>query len=90
MYLDSREYDVGRDAEEPQQTLSFVPDRVVGRFSVEDPASHEAVSFCIGKGVADWSPLTVFTLMKNGDVWAMSPFLPATAYVRSHFFPIPY
>ncbi|KAF8317032.1 uncharacterized protein EI90DRAFT_3134078 [Cantharellus anzutake] len=82
-----REYDVSRDAEEPQQTLSFVPDRVGGKFSVEDPASLEAVSFCIGKGMADWSPLTVFSLMRNGDVWAMSPFLPATASVPSSYIP---
>jgi nucleoporin NUP82 len=80
-----REYDVSRDAEEPQQLLSFVSPRTRGQYSVEDPSTREAVSFCIGQGNTDWSPLTVFALMKSGDVWAMSPFLPSNASVFYSF-----
>ncbi|KAF9509867.1 hypothetical protein BS47DRAFT_1348682 [Hydnum rufescens UP504] len=82
-----REYDVSRDAEEPQQSLSFVSPRTRGQYSVEDPSTREAVSFCIGQGNTDWSPLTVFALMKSGDVWAMSPFLPSNALVPSEYVP---
>ncbi|CDR99741.1 uncharacterized protein SPSC_02573 [Sporisorium scitamineum] len=34
-------------------------------------------------GPSDWSPLTVFGLMRNGDVWALCPFLPKSATVPS-------
>lgn len=28
---------------------------------------------------ADWTPLTIYTLCSNGDVFGLSPFLPAEA-----------
>ncbi|GAC95565.1 nuclear pore complex protein [Pseudozyma hubeiensis SY62] len=36
-------------------------------------------------GPSDWSPLTVFGLMKNGDVWALCPFLPKSATVPAAY-----
>ncbi|CBQ67735.1 conserved hypothetical protein [Sporisorium reilianum SRZ2] len=36
-------------------------------------------------GPSDWSPLTVFGLMRNGDVWALCPFLPKNATVPSAY-----
>ncbi|TKY90562.1 hypothetical protein EX895_000560 [Sporisorium graminicola] len=36
-------------------------------------------------GPSDWSPLTVFGLMRNGDVWALCPFLPKSATVPSAY-----
>lgn len=37
------------------------------------------------QGPTDWSPLTVFGLMKNGDVWAICPFLPRSAVVPAAY-----
>lgn len=34
---------------------------------------------------ADWSPLTMFGLMKNGDVWALCPFIPKSATVPAAY-----
>jgi len=74
-----REYDTSRDTEEPQQTLSFATHPIKGQYTDEDPNAREAVSFCIGKGTADWSPLTIYALMRSGDVYAACPFLPTAA-----------
>ncbi|KAG9099424.1 hypothetical protein FRC06_005294 [Ceratobasidium sp. 370] len=73
-----REYDVAKDPGEPQQTVDLLrPLENKLKFDVSGPA--EAVSFCIGQGAADWSPLTVYTLTSEGEVWAVCPFLPANA-----------
>ncbi|SNX81648.1 uncharacterized protein MEPE_00353 [Melanopsichium pennsylvanicum] len=37
------------------------------------------------KAPSDWSPLTVFGLMKNGDIWALCPFLPKSAFVPAAY-----
>ncbi|KAJ1030336.1 hypothetical protein NDA16_001246 [Ustilago loliicola] len=37
------------------------------------------------RGPSDWSPLTIFGLMKNGDVWALCPFLPKSAVVPAAY-----
>ncbi|PWZ02689.1 hypothetical protein BCV70DRAFT_196935 [Testicularia cyperi] len=165
-----REYDIAKDTEEPQQTLSFVPTtsaapptsaasqrarsrsatptaaslmagsspmptRIRGGFgspaparlsspssyagglTAEDDDATTAVSFslCISqapssapatifdaagndqdqnewasaarraRAPADWSPLTVFCLMKNGDIWAVCPFMPRNAVVPASY-----
>lgn len=48
-----------------------------------DQAWAEAAS--LSSGPSDWSPLTVFGLMRNGDVWALCPFLPKSATVPSAY-----
>src|SRR6266403_2106334 len=64
------EYDISVDAEEPLQVVSFVPDRRRSSktFNAVDSAEREVASFTLGKGMADWGPLTIYALMKNGDV----------------------
>ncbi|KAF5370096.1 hypothetical protein D9758_001201 [Tetrapyrgos nigripes] len=79
-----REYDISVDAEEPQQVLSFVPERKARMsFIAEDSAEREVVSFTLGKGRADWGPLTVYALMKSGDVYSICPYMPRNASVPS-------
>ncbi|KAJ3550617.1 hypothetical protein NMY22_g347 [Coprinellus aureogranulatus] len=82
-----REYDISVDTEEPQQVLSFVPPKK-SSFAVEDESEREVTSFTLGKGRADWGPLTVYALMKSGDIYSVCPYLPQnaaipTAYVHS-------
>jgi hypothetical protein len=76
-----REYDISVDTEEPQQVLSFVPERKSGSFMAEDESEREVASFTLGKGRADWGPLTVYAVMKSGDIYSICPYLPANAYV---------
>ncbi|KAI5479721.1 nuclear pore complex, nucleoporin 88 family protein [Pseudohyphozyma bogoriensis] len=83
-----REYSIGDDAEEPSQTISFAePGHEVrkGGFSGFDEGSGEAVAFAIGEGKGDWGPLTVYCLMKSGDVAALCPFMPKKASIPSSY-----
>jgi hypothetical protein len=79
--LYSREYDISVDPEEPQQVLSFAPleKKRKGTFNDDDPAEREVASFSFGKGRADWGPLTVYAVMKSGDVYALCPYIPQNA-----------
>ena len=45
-------------------------------FGTPDEDAESAVSFAIGQGLGDWGPMTLYGLMRNGDVWAVCPFLP--------------
>jgi len=76
-----REYDISVDSEEPQQTLSFVPERKSKAYIAEDGSEREVASFTLGKGVADWGPLTVYAVMRSGDIYAICPYLPQNACV---------
>lgn len=77
-----REYDISVDADEPQQTISFMPDRRASRsFLAQDSSEREIASFTLGKGAADWGPLTVYALTKSGDIYSVCPYLPKNAYV---------
>ncbi|GAA6029974.1 hypothetical protein JCM8097_009196 [Rhodosporidiobolus ruineniae] len=88
-----REYNVSEDVEEPTQTVSLARSKNGsgggrGGFSAEDRDASRAVGFCIGEGKGDWGPLTLYALMRNGDVVSLCPFLPKKAsippsYVRS-------
>ncbi|KAF9076010.1 hypothetical protein BDP27DRAFT_1415160 [Rhodocollybia butyracea] len=81
-----REYDISVDAEEPQQVLSFVPEKKTGRsFVAEDDSEREVVSFTLGKGRADWGPLTVYAVMKSGDVYSICPYMPQNASIPSAY-----
>jgi nucleoporin NUP82 len=81
--FDISEYDISTDAEEPQQVISFVPDRRRSSkaFNAIDSAEREVASFTLGKGKADWGPLTIYAVMKSGDVYAVCPYMPKNAYV---------
>jgi nucleoporin NUP82 len=87
-----REYDVGDDAEEPAQLVDFCQEEAISRrtsstgggpsrlgLSAEDVDGDIAVSFCFGAGSGDWGPLTIYCLMRNGDLYAVSPFVPVNA-----------
>ncbi|EIN10572.1 hypothetical protein PUNSTDRAFT_100184 [Punctularia strigosozonata HHB-11173 SS5] len=80
-----REYDISLDPEEPQQVLSFVPEKIGGRYLAQDPSEREVASFTLGRGRADWGPLTVYALMKSGDVYAICPYMPKNASVPSSY-----
>lgn len=80
-----REYDISVDTDEPQQVLSFVPERKSKSYLAEDESEREVVSFALGKGRADWGPLTVYALMKSGDIFAVCPYLPRNASVPSSY-----
>ncbi len=74
-----REYDISIDTEEPQQILSFVPERKSKSFVAEDESEREVASFTIGKGKADWGPLTIYVVMRSGDIYAICPYMPKNA-----------
>ncbi|PBL02649.1 hypothetical protein ARMGADRAFT_1050264 [Armillaria gallica] len=81
-----REYDISVDAEDPLQVLSFVPDKKPGRsYLAEDPADREVASFDLGKGKADWGPLTIYAVMKSGDIYSICPYMPKNASIPSAY-----
>lgn len=77
--MESREYDISVDSEEPQQVLSFISEKKSRSFLAQDPAEREVISFTFGKGRADWGPLTVYALTRSGDVYAICPYMPRNA-----------
>ncbi|KAH9943317.1 uncharacterized protein BXZ73DRAFT_40479 [Epithele typhae] len=80
-----REYDVSVDAEEPQQVLSFMPEKTFRSYSADDSAVREITSFTLGKGRADWGPLTVYALTRSSDIYAICPYLPKNATIPSTY-----
>ncbi|TFK55814.1 hypothetical protein OE88DRAFT_1804607 [Heliocybe sulcata] len=80
-----REYDVSVDPEEPQQTLLFVPERKKRSYIAQDETERVVASFALGKGKADWGPLTVYAVMKSGDIYAICPYMPINSSVPSDY-----
>ncbi|KAF9535116.1 hypothetical protein CPB83DRAFT_781213 [Crepidotus variabilis] len=80
-----REYDISVDTEEPQQNLAFVQERKSGSYMAEDDSEREVASFTLGKGRGDWGPLTVYAVMKSGDIYSYCPYLPRNASVPSSY-----
>jgi len=59
-----------------------MPERRVSRsFLAQDSTEREVASFTLGKGAADWGPLTIYALTKSGDIYSFCPYLPKNAYV---------
>lgn len=75
----NREYDISVDTEEPQQVLSFVLEKKSNSYLAEDPSDREIASFTLGRGKADWGPLTIYAVMKSGDIYSMCPYMPRNA-----------
>ena len=89
-----REYTVSEDVSEPAQVVSFsrsgsdAADKK-GKggggarfgFSAIEKDAETAAAMCVGQGKADWGPLTLYALMRNGDVVSLCPFLPKKACV---------
>lgn len=66
------------------QTFTFLPEttgRPKSKFSAVDPLSQYATSFTFSRGSMDFSPLMVYALMANGDIYTMGPVLPLHAEV---------
>ncbi|THH33582.1 hypothetical protein EUX98_g536 [Antrodiella citrinella] len=80
-----REYDISQDTEEPQQVVSFVPEKKSKSYLAEDSAEREVASFTLGKGKADWGPLTLYALMKSGDIYSISPYMPKNACIPTSY-----
>lgn len=77
--ISNREYDIAVDTEEPQQVLAFVPEKKTKSFVAEDASEREVASFTLGKGHADWGPLSVYALMRSGDIYSICPYMPKNA-----------
>lgn len=73
------------DTEEPQQILSFVPDKTRKSYLAEDELERQVASFTLGKGKADWGPLSVYAVMKSGDIYAICPYMPKNASIPSSY-----
>ncbi|ESK97559.1 hypothetical protein Moror_17559 [Moniliophthora roreri MCA 2997] len=81
-----REYDISVDTDEPQQVLSFVPEKKLRKsYLAEDSSEREVASFTLGKGGADWGPLTVYAVMRSGDIYAICPYMPKNALIPSAY-----
>ncbi|KWU45781.1 hypothetical protein RHOSPDRAFT_16079 [Rhodotorula sp. JG-1b] len=93
-----REYTVSEDVSEPAQVVSFsrsgsdAADKK-GKggggarfgFSAIEKDAETAAAMCVGQGKADWGPLTLYALMRNGDVVSLCPFLPKKAAVSPSY-----
>ncbi|KAG5637461.1 hypothetical protein H0H81_004478 [Sphagnurus paluster] len=80
-----REYDISLDTEEPQQVLSFMPEKKTNSFLAADSSEREVSSFTLGKGRADWGPLTIYALTKSGDIYSICPYMPQNASIPSSY-----
>ncbi|TKA57183.1 hypothetical protein B0A53_01139 [Rhodotorula sp. CCFEE 5036] len=93
-----REYTVSEDVSEPAQVVSFSrsgPDAADKKgkggggarfgFSAIEKNAETAAAMCVGQGKADWGPLTLYALMRNGDVVSLCPFLPKKAAVSPSY-----
>ncbi|KAG5221054.1 Nucleoporin nup [Salix suchowensis] len=54
--VDCNEYDISVDTEEPQQVLTFMPERKSKSFIAQDDSERQIASFTFGRGMADWDP----------------------------------
>ncbi|BGP53206.1 hypothetical protein JCM8202v2_000765 [Rhodotorula sphaerocarpa] len=86
-----REYTISEDVSEPAQTLSFARSpaghgkkgKAAAGFGLSaiDRDEQTAAAMCVGQGDADWGPLTLYALMRNGDIVSLCPFLPRKAAI---------
>ncbi|KAG6833726.1 hypothetical protein H0H87_001158 [Tephrocybe sp. NHM501043] len=80
-----REYDISVDTDEPQQILSFIPERRANSILATDNSEREVASFTLGKGSADWGPLTIYAVTKSGDVYSICPYMPQNASIPTSY-----
>ncbi|GAA6011484.1 hypothetical protein JCM11491_002802 [Sporobolomyces phaffii] len=95
-----REYTLHESNEEPSQTLSFSSDggepldkkkKKKWTFSAEDERGQEATAMALGDcdggavTAANWGKMTVYALMKNGDVKSICPFLPKRSSIPRQY-----
>jgi nucleoporin NUP82 len=65
--------------------LSFLPEKTHRSYFAEDDAERQVASFTLGKGKADWGPLSVYAVMRSGDIYAICPYMPKNAAVPSSY-----
>ncbi|WWC95514.1 hypothetical protein V866_002379 [Kwoniella sp. B9012] len=73
-----REYDINQP-HDAVQTFNFLPSTSASsssKFTAIDPSSRYATSFAFSIGSIDFSPLMVYVLLANGDIYSMGPILP--------------
>jgi nucleoporin NUP82 len=70
---------VSANPNEPLQAFAFMPEKKMHSYAAEDPFARQAVSFTFGQGDGDWSLLTLYAAMRNGDIYAICPFMPTNA-----------
>ncbi|OUM64965.1 hypothetical protein PIROE2DRAFT_69154 [Piromyces sp. E2] len=88
-----RLFDVFSESKEPEQRYFIGPQYyneykeftssvyIPGRSISGNSEEMETVSFTFGNG-DDWEIFTIYVLMKNGDVYAICPFLPSKSTVK--------
>jgi nucleoporin NUP82 len=85
MVIDVRMYDASSSGPDPEQSFYFGRDPYMAeeheymgknRLLTSDVEEMEAVSFTMGADGNAWSLVTVYGLMKSGDVYALCPILP--------------
>ncbi|KAG6911695.1 hypothetical protein DXG01_007945 [Tephrocybe rancida] len=80
-----REYDISVDTDEPQQILTFIPERRANSIFATDTSEREVASFTLGKGRADWGPLTIYAVTKSGDIYSICPYMPQNASIPTTY-----
>nr|XP_019043367.1 hypothetical protein I302_07943 [Kwoniella bestiolae CBS 10118]OCF22297.1 hypothetical protein I302_07943 [Kwoniella bestiolae CBS 10118] len=72
-----REYDITQP-HDAVQTFNFLSSSTTSssKFTAIDPLSRYATSFAFSFGSIDFSPLIVYVLIANGDIYTMGPILP--------------
>ena len=82
--LTDSEYDI-TSPYDPSQTFSFLSDQPSSsRFTAIDPLSRYATSFAFSpysSSTYDFTPLTVYVLIANGDLYTMGPVMPIHAEI---------
>lgn len=83
-------FGLSADDDDATTAVSFslcVTDTPFPRSTIFDRDDEQAwaASASQTRGPSDWSPLTIFGLMKNGDVYAICPFLPKSAIVPAAY-----
>lgn len=81
-----RLYDLNLSCSEAETTVDLLPSSLrksVTLHYLGDISDTEAASFCFGIGGEGWSTFTTFVLMRNGDVYAVCPLMPADCSITS-------
>ncbi|WVQ73284.1 hypothetical protein IAR50_002852 [Cryptococcus sp. DSM 104548] len=81
-----REYDV-LQPHDSIQTFDFLPERgrAAPKFTAIDPLSRYATSFAFGPYSVGFSPLMVYCLLANGDIYLIGPVLPLRTEMPVHY-----
>lgn len=82
----SSRFGLALENNEDQQAVSFclgMNDRQTPSLAAPRNDNGEEGPSSTSTQEANWTPITVFGLMRNGDVWAICPFMPMNACVSS-------